>query len=454
MNTRVVVTWMAVVVSLAQAADPRLWREVEIPAEFTQTATIDGEVLTYGGDIRVGDLDGDGKPELVVFRSEDLGMKPCFIGAFEMDGSPMWHVGEAGEQPARPGSVALYDFDGDGRDEVLHFWHDPGVENSKDNMADVVVQLRDGSTGELIREARPDLFAECTGEGANWVHQRLLIANLRGGERPQEFVVKLGERLIAMDDSLRVLWHYRIPWNQYSKCSAYIPAVGDIDGDGRDEITGGYYLLDDNGAVMWAAQLGRNMDSVAIVPWDNGIPRVIASGGGYVLDMSGNALVHLGEELVPHGQEVRTGDFRPDIPGTEKVIRWNGHRNDAMVVSQEGEVLVRFKLNDSPNHTGLEAVYWHGWGAAPLIYNGGMLWNGQGQPEAAFPGLSSEPVGEFRRGWYHCIPLDVLGDDAEEVLLYNPWEKVVRIYRDSTADPQTAKPFQPTARQYNARLMD
>ena len=39
-----------------------------------------------------------------------------------------------------------------------------------------------------------------------------------------------------------MLWTYEIKWNEYGKCSAYIPAVGDIDGDGKDEVNGGYYL--------------------------------------------------------------------------------------------------------------------------------------------------------------------------------------------------------------------
>ncbi len=439
---------------LAGASNPVLWKEIAVPEAFLQSTLFDSQPLTFGGDIRVDDLDGDGEPEWVVFRSTDKGMKPCFIGAFEMDGTVMWQVGEEGDQPARPGSVTLYDFDGDGSDEVLHFWHDPAVDNPIDNMADVSVQLRRGDNGALMRESRPALFAECAGEGPNWVHQRLLVANLSGSSRAQEFVVKLGERLVAFDASLKVIWHYRIQWNEYTKCSAYIPALGDIDGDGRDEITGGYYLVDDDGTVMWAEQLGRNMDSVAIVPWDEGTPRVIASGGGYVLDAAGDALVHLGEDVVPHGQEVRVGDFRPELEGPEMVIRWNGHRNDAMMVGNDGSVLIRFKLNDSPNHTGLEAIFWQGTAAAPMIYNGGTLWNGKGEMVAQFPGLPAEPVGDFRRGWYHGIPLDVLGDDAEEVLLYNPWENVVRLYRAETTDSSATKRFQPTARQYNARLMD
>jgi len=185
--------------------------------------------------------------------------------------------------------------------------------------------------------------------------------------------VKLGERVIAFDDSLHPLWHDTIPWNECSQCSAYIPAIGDIDHDGRDEVTGGYYLLDDNGDVMWARQLGPNMDSVSIAPWDHGQPRVIASGGGDVLDAAGGPIIHLGAEIVPHAQEVRVGDFDPTSPGLEMIIRWNGHRPDAITVSQSGEVLHRFTLNDSPHHTGMETVFWHGRTHAPILDNGGCF---------------------------------------------------------------------------------
>jgi len=45
------------------------------------------------------------------------------------------------------------------------------------------------------------------------------------------------------------------------------------------------------------------MDSVAITEWDNGILERFCSGLGYVMDDKGNAILSLGEELVPHGQE-------------------------------------------------------------------------------------------------------------------------------------------------------
>lgn len=75
------------------------------------------------------------------------------------------------------------------------------------------------------------------------------------------------------------------------------------------------------------------------------------------------------------------------------------------------------------------------------------------QRQARLPDLPP-PRGPSRRGWYHCIPANVRGDEREELVLYNPWDARVWLY---TPNPFSAQDFQgcrPTTRQYNARLMD
>ncbi len=223
---------------------PILYKRVEIPPEFCVT----GEEGTYGGDIRMGDLEGNGRADFLVYRSVDDahdggGMKPCFLGAFTADGEVLWRVGEGGVQPSRPGPVAICNIDGDGRDEVICFFLDPSVEADPDSMANVVIQIRDGATGDLVKQDSPAELRSCRGRGANWVHQRIMIANFRGTDTPRDFVIKLGSRVIAFDEELQVLWTYESRWTEYSRCPAYIPSVGDIDGDGRDEVNGGYFLL-------------------------------------------------------------------------------------------------------------------------------------------------------------------------------------------------------------------
>ena len=427
---------------------------VALPKSFL---TEGPEGIVFGGDIRVGDLSGNGVVDFLVYRSQDdvhdgRGMKPCFLGAFDVDGNVLWQQGEGGHQPSRPGPVAIHDIDGDGETEVINFFINPKVECPPTSMRNVVLQIRNGKTGMVEKEATPDLLLACKGQGANWVHQRLLICNLRGTDTPRDFIVKLGQTVLAFDQNLEVLWSYSNPWTEYSKCPAYIPSVGDIDGDGKDEINGGYYLLNEDGSVMWEGQLGRNMDSVSISPWDNGKMRAFGSGFGHVLDEKGNTILKLGEEIVPHGQELRIAHFDPSVPGPQMAIRYKGHNPSIILVGVDGKIIRRFELNDSPNQTGMEAVYWQGPKRPALLYNGGMLWNGDGTLYAKLPGLP-KPQGSPKQGWYHCIPADLWGDEGEEVIIYNPWDSFVAIYGSSSKSTDF-KMYQPTPRQYNARLMD
>jgi hypothetical protein len=425
---------------------PCLWRKIDVPKSLLSEKG-------FAGDMRIGDLDGDGKVEFVLVRSTGGGMKPCFIGAFDSDGRELWQHGAGGEQPKRPGPVTLYDFDGDGRAEVLCFFINPAVKAPANSMNNVVIQIRDGLTGKVIRQEASASMRQCSGEGANWVHHRLLVTNFRGTKRPQDFVVKLGEKVLAFNRDLSLLWTYQIRWNEYGRCSAYIPAVGDIDGDGRDEVNGGFYILDDNGRPLWEGQIAENMDSVTIVPWDNRKMRAICSGYGHVLDGKGKVILRLGKGLVPHGQEVRVADFDKSLTGPEMIIRYNGHNTNVMVVANSGKIIRRFELNYSPNNTGMEAVWWNGRAREALLYNGGVLWRANGMKFADLPNLP-RPIGPARMGWYHCIAANVCGDEREEVVLYNPWDKYVWIFSPEPLRPAAFNGYKAGPRQYNPRLMD
>lgn len=435
-----------------------LWRAVSIPDAFRTAESVGGRSVVYGGDVRIGDLRNSGEADFLVYRALDNahdggGMKPCFVGAFTADGLPLWSNGQGGTQPSRPGPVGIHDIDGDGRTEVICFFLDEGNRADATSMADVVIQIRDGATGTVKLQAAPPRFRSCRGQGANWVHQRIMIANFRGKESPQDFVVKLGERLLAFDANLEILWEYKSPWTQYGHCPAYIPAVGDIDGDGRDEVNGGYFLLDHNGTVLWQKDIAPHMDSVAIAAWDGGRPRAICSGYGHVLDETGSVVMELGAELVPHGQEVRVGNFAGAARAPKMVIRGNGHTTAVLVVDVDGTVLRELDLNPTVNNTGMEVVHWNRAGGPELLCNGGMLWDPLNGSSSPLPGLpAAEPVG--RMAWYHCIPANVCGDEREELILYSPWATEVYIYTQQDADQGAFRGFEPGPRQYNPRLMD
>ena len=84
---------------------PVLYCHISIPQAFQTTITIEGQALTFGGDIRVGDLTGDGNLDFVIYRCDAQSeLKPTFLGAFTMTGEILWQVGSGGSQPLRPAS--------------------------------------------------------------------------------------------------------------------------------------------------------------------------------------------------------------------------------------------------------------------------------------------------------------------------------------------------------------
>ena len=452
----------------ALPAPALLYRKVALPPAFTRP---DASGRRVGGDLRIGDLTGDGQADFLVYNALG-GVKPCFLGAFSLAGEPLWVVGDrdltaldadgSGRlstiAPDRPGPVAICDIDQDGQQEVLCFLVDPHVKRtSKWNLADVHIAILDGRTGAVKRYAAPEELTRCNAYAdgemhiPNYVHQRLVIANFSGHDQPRDFVVKLGSDVLAFNDRLEVLWHYRSKWHRYPGHAAYIPAVGDLDGDGRDEVNGGHFGLDHDGRVLWETFLGDHADSVLVDRWGTAAAAMV-SGEGQVLDGSGRRLLHLGADAVPHGQEVRCGNLRPERPGRELAIRYNGHHADVLIVAHSGAVLSRFRVDESPNNTGLEIVRWNGTEQGDLLYSPAALFNGCGHKVVTFPDLPAPTGGKM--GWYHCFPADVCGDEREEVVLYDPYSDAAYIYTPAPLDESLFRRYHHGPRQYNARLIN
>ena len=432
----------------------------------------------FGGDVRIADLNGDRCADFVLAKSLG-GMKICYIGAFTWGGRVLWEWGDKSRRvdsgdadakeyratvPARPGPLLAVDIDGDGRTEVVAMVIQEGIRKTSIwDTKDMQLVILDGASGKAKRTGAPESLLNADAriangriEVSNYVHQRLLAADFRGSGGSRDFVVKIGNTILACDGQLRPLWTYRNKFAEYPKHSAYIPAVGDMDGDGRDEVLGGNFALDHDGRPLWEKMMAPNNDSVAIVDWDgdlrNGLEGVL-SGYGQVVRASGEVILKLGEKLAPHGQEVRCGRFRDDMPGAQMALRWNGHEPDILIAGREGEVSSRFKVDRSPLNVGMETVRWYGPDRPDLLCAPPALWDGWGRRVLVLPDMP-KPSGRARDAWFHCIPADLEGDGRESVVLFDPCMDEMSVYGARPLKQTPPKGYRHTARQYNARIMD
>jgi len=324
----------------------------------------------------------------------------------------------------------------------------------------MVFQIRDGRTGKVVRErAIPEIVSIRTRDAKlnDWPHIRILVANFRGLNRPRDLLLKAGDTYVAITDQLDVLWTYKYELEDASHKPPKFPAVGDMDGDRRDEIHGGYFLLSPDGVPFWTREQTRHMDSVAIDVWDSPNIRAISSGTPQVMGFRPEPILSLGDDIVPHGQEMKVADFIHSSKDVEMVIRNRGHNTHVIVVSNQGEILLETDLNEVPNNTGMESIHLYGPEEPALLSNGNLIWNLENQTSVTLAGLPDPNGMEVHRmAFYHAIPADLTGDGKEDLVLYDPTATSVFVYSIDDLQKTTSQEnrFIAGPRQYNPRLMD
>jgi rhamnogalacturonan endolyase len=256
-----------------------------------------------------GDLDGDGRYELVVSRLSADRTGTDLLEAYTLTGRRLWRVdlgpnslarapGNGANDPApaavsgstaiggyrNDDNVTVYDLDGDGRAEVLLHTADgtvfaDGRSVEAASPAAQFVSVVDGRTGrERTRQPVPDDF---TADGPSGGH--FGIAHL-DGSRPS-LVTKLVTRAGAGRGAFRVLfqtwdfdgrdltrrWKYVVPAGSGATSFHQIRTV-DLDGDGRDEIADGNYAVDDDGTLRYVVDGAGHGDRFAVADLDPARP--------------------------------------------------------------------------------------------------------------------------------------------------------------------------------------
>jgi len=365
----------------------------------------------------LGDVDGDGALDLVVARNDNQAVRA--LTAYTADGTELWRWGEGGKADiAYDVPVTVYDIDGDGANEVLC-----SVEG--------FLLALDGRTGrEKLRWPLPEGLA---------VADCIIIANLRGRQRAEDLIVKSRyDAVWAYTNDWRPLWSWR-------GNTGHHPAVGDVDGDGRDEVLCGFALLDDDGRELWAQPLPGHADSVRIIPASRSHgPRFLCAccGGNdmALMDLPGRMLWRRQPERDPyHYQSTYVGRFSRDIPGLEIVVDegWaRPGRSRIRVISLEDGSLRGAYYTSYPRFAAM--ADFDGDGLDEMVFpTEGGIFDTRGRREVRL--TDALPLGGPGAETPMVRVADVCGDGRPEVILFNA--EAIQIYTDPLPAPgPRAKP--------------
>ncbi len=403
-------------------------REERGPRSHHLVSVIDTE--DFGAEtVRIGDLNGDGAPDLLFVQSIHATREITCLTATTVSGEVLWQHGT----PSRDNGVIysdlpvqIYDWDGDGANEVLYVvqaryvepdeWGGWARERARSYEGDAFMVILDAATGEEKgRFAIPAPADDC-----------FLFANLTGRGRRQDLVVK--DRywnIWGVSHEGTVLWHWE-------GSTGHFPAYGDVDDDGKDEIFLGFCLLDHDGTVRFAHDpKGAHQDAAYVVRLEDGTWRLLFGNHGlHCLSIAGEELWSL---PMAEAQHVVIARYRGDGPLQCAAIargqpRPDGSRDPATLIlcDMKGQELWHRELGPESWASGCIAVDWFGADdpSCVLVYGRGpgepaVLYDGGGELVDSLPMVYApgHPDNDPRAHFY-ALKADVWGDGRDEVILF------------------------------------
>jgi hypothetical protein len=383
---------------------------------------------------RVGDLDGDGLPELLVAQSWRPTREISCLTAVGLDGRILWRWGEPDARNWDVFSdlpVQVCDWDGDGRLEVLWVeqavYVDPlvwdyalgthvkaagktreeirsdlnwAIEQAASYEGDSVLHVLDGATGiEKRKIALPAGADDC-----------LAFANLTGDPEGPDLVVKDRYwKMWGVSHRGQVLWKWKGD-------TGHFPGIGDADGDGWDEVFTGGALLRRDGTVVWKdPSFTTHQDSCSIVETQDGPRLASMDASARLLSPDGTVLwshpFHHGQHMVPGrfaGGDGRTGFAVAD--------RWHEEGPERICMFDfDGRLLWERPMHDEARTLHIRRVRWEAAGDCVAAW-----FETPGEAVRVFDGAGNEVATIPGETMPYLVAADVLGDSREEILAVRP----------------------------------
>lgn len=260
---------------------------LQIPAGGTSP---DGVAYTYAAnDASVGDVDGDGQYEIILkwdpTNSKDNSQSGytgnVYIDAYRLNGTRLWRIdlGKNIRAGAHYTQFQVYDYDGDGKAEVMMKTGDGSISGTGQVIGTASADYRNSSGYILTGPEYLTVFNGLTGAAlatTNYVPARGTVSAWGDayGNRVDRFLAGTayldGTRPSAIfargyyTRSVITAWDWRngqltqrwvfdsnVSGSQYETQGNHQLSIADVDADGKDEILYGSMAINDNGTPLW-----------------------------------------------------------------------------------------------------------------------------------------------------------------------------------------------------------
>ena len=402
--------------------NPNLKEEDIVPYQLHPDVQLIKEYqLPVSGIAKFGDVDGNNATDFMILSRDYTAT------IFNNAGKELWSW-KAPAENARlrsefeaPG--VLWDFDHDGKAEVVHWRMIDGQE---------WLVIAEGQTGKIIHKVLwptqplPHVYNNF----------RLAIANFTK-EGPNELVVftDMGGTINvdAYDAKLTHLWRHTEK-RKKDNMGHYIYPI-DFDNDGIDEVLVGSLLLNSKGEEIWNRfdLLNDNHDHAdsykfGDIDQDGQLDIIVANSENGVYALKAMTKEIIWQNVAEHSQQLQVGNFLKDVPGPQTVI---GGRTYGTKGTDEARLSGQLYWFD--NKGNLISMWPKGF---PLNGNPDFVvgnWGGKGNQQLFWYKFKINDEGEgelyFPDGVFHMF--DFTGNGSEEVITIN--KDVLRIYGSKSA---------------------